>query len=461
MKCSDQQVESVIKQLSGQIEGRVLRTPAYLESHSKDESHHHAVLPQAVVFAKSTADVVRVVQSCASYSVPIVAFGTGTGLEGGSLPICGGISLDLNEMNQILAVHEADFDAVVRPGVTHRGLNKALRTSGLFFAVDPGADASLGGMAATRASGTNAVRYGTMRENVLALEVVLPDGEVIRTGGRTKKSAAGYDLTRLFVGSEGTLGIITELTLRLHGIPEATAAAVCSFKTLEGAVNTVILTMQSGVPIARIELLDDVMIAVVNRYASLALSPENTLFLEFHGSKSAVEEEAAVVEAIAKENGGGSFQWKTATDEREQLWRARHEAAWACKAARPGSAFFFTDVCVPVSNLARCILETKADFQQSSLFAPLVGHVGDGNFHLFIMIDPERAEELAEARSFNSRLIERALALEGTCTGEHGVGIGKRAYLEAEHGAGLAVMRRLKHCLDPTGILNPGKIFMT
>ncbi|MFN8392730.1 MAG: FAD-linked oxidase C-terminal domain-containing protein [Bdellovibrionota bacterium] len=455
----EERIRTALSELSG-LEGRVSVAQAYRESHSRDESHHHPVLPHAVVFARSAADVSKTLQVCNRLQIPVVAFGTGTGLEGGAIPMLGGISLDLSEMNQIVAVHEADFDVRVQPGVTHRSLNKALRASGLFFAVDPGADASLGGMAATRASGTNAVRYGTMRENVLALEVVLADGRIIRTGRRTKKSAAGYDLTRLFIGSEGTLGIITELTLRLHGIPEATAAAICGFQSLDGAVSTVIATMQSGIPIARIELLDEVMVDAVNRYAQLSLPVRNTLFLEFHGSPSSVAEQAAVVEELANDNGGSQFEWKTDPDERAQLWRARHEAAWACKALRPGSEFFFTDVCVPISHLARCILETKADFRESSLLAPLVGHVGDGNFHLFIMLDPKNPSELREARLLNTRLVERALALEGTSTGEHGIGIGKREFLEPEHGAAVELMRQLKQCLDPNDILNPGKVFL-
>jgi D-lactate dehydrogenase (cytochrome) len=411
-----------------------------------------------VIFPRSTADVSAVVRVCTDERIPVVAFGAGTGLEGGAVPTVGGLSLDFSEMSRLLAVHAEDFDVVAQPGLTHRSLNQAIRSAGLFFPVDPGADASLGGMAATRASGTNAVRYGTMRENVLALEVVLPGGKIVRTGRRTRKSSAGYDLTRLFVGSEGTLGIITELTLRVHGLPEAMAAAVCPFATLEGAVRTVIATIQLGVPVARIELLDDVQIDAVNRYSKLQLPVLNTLFIEFHGSALEVEAHAAAVQELAAEWGGGRFEWRTKPEERTELWRARHDVGWACKALRPGSALFSTDVCVPISRLAECILETKEDLGRTSLLAPLVGHVGDGNFHLTILVDPNDEKELAEANALNSRLIRRALALDGTCTGEHGVGIGKRPYLPEEHGEGIELMKLLKGAIDPSGIMNPGKV---
>jgi D-lactate dehydrogenase (cytochrome) len=457
----DSTVEERTRQALGTLSlaGKITFSQAHRESHAHDESHHHPVLPDAVVYAENAADVQAVAHACSQFKLPLTAFGTGTGLEGASVPLCGGVSLDLSGMKTIREIRSEDFVAVVQPGVTHRGLNQALKNSGLFFAVDPGADASLGGMAATRASGTNAVRYGTMRENVLALEVVLADGRILQTGRAVKKSAAGYDLSGLFIGSEGTLGIITELTVRLHGLPEAVAAAVCDFATLEGAVQCVTATIQSGIPVARIELLDEVMVDAVNRYSALDLPLRNTLFLEFHGSPAAVEEQARVVQELALEHSGGTFRWKTDTAERAQLWRARHEAAWACKALRPGSAFFFTDVCVPISKLASCILETKEDFRSSSLLAPLVGHVGDGNFHMFLMLDPENPQELAQAREYNARLVQRAQALGGTCTGEHGVGIGKQEFLRGERGEGVDLMIRLKRQLDPENILNPGKIF--
>ncbi|MFN8392729.1 MAG: FAD-linked oxidase C-terminal domain-containing protein [Bdellovibrionota bacterium] len=452
-------IDSLCAALEGSFSGRVARSNAIREAHARDESRHSGQLPDVVFFPRSTADVSRLLSACCERSIPITAFGAGTGLEGGAIPTQAGVSIDLTEMNQVIAIHESDFDAVVQPGVTHRQLNAALRTSGLFFPVDPGADASLGGMAATRASGTNAVRYGTMRENVLALEVVLADGKILRTGGRSKKSAAGYDLTRLFVGSEGTLGIITELTVRLHGIPEATAAAVCQFDSLAGAVETVVATIQSGVPIARIELLDDLQIEAVNRYSKLSFELKDTLFLEFHGSTAGVQEQALLVQDIARDNGGSSFEWRTDAAERAKLWQARHDVGWACRAFRPGASFFSTDVCVPISRLVDCILGTKEDLKQSALIAPLVGHVGDGNFHLTILVKPDSDDELEEAKRLNGRLIRRALDLDGTCTGEHGVGLGKREYLRAEHGDALDVMAELKRRIDPSGILNPGKIF--
>ncbi len=454
------QLQQALRSLEDTFGRRFNATSAMRESHGRDESWHEAALPDAVVFPESSAEVQRIVSVCAEYGVPIVPWGTGTGLEGAVCAVRGGVSVDLSEMNNIVAVHPEDLDAVVQPAVTHRALNQHLKTSGLFFPVDPGADASLGGMAATRASGTNAVRYGTMRENVLALEVVLADGRIIRTGTRAKKSSAGYDLTRLFVGSEGTLGIITELSLRLFGTPESIAVAVCPFETLEGAVETVIATIQSGIPVARIELLDELQIKSINDFSGLSLPEKNTLFLEFHGSENSTEEQALFVEALASECGGGDFQWRTKTEERQELWRARHNVAYACKKLRPGAELWATDVCVPISRLAECILETKKDLEKTSLLAPLVGHVGDGNFHLTILVKPEIASEVEEAKRLNQRLVERAIAMDGTCTGEHGVGLGKREYLLKEHGEGLSVMKTLKDALDPQGLMNPGKIFL-
>jgi len=370
----------------------------------------------------------------------------------------GGICLDMTQMNQVLRVNVADLDVSVQPGVTRKQLNEYLRDTGLFFPIDPGADASIGGMTATRASGTNAVRYGTMRENVLGLTVVLPDGRIIRTSRRARKSSAGYDLTRLFVGSEGTLGVITEITLRLYGIPEAISSAVCSFATIEGAVDSVITTIQSGIPIARIELLDDVQMDAINKYAGLNYPVQSTLFLEFHGTEASVREQAEMVQAIAAEHGGGNFQWTTKSEERSKLWQARHDAAYAAMALRPGCKAWATDVCVPISRLAECITETKRDIAESFLMAPLVGHVGDGNFHLVFLIDRDKPEEIAEAERLNDRLVMRAIAMEGTCTGEHGVGYGKMKFLQAEHGDAVSVMRLIKKSIDPENIMNPGKI---
>ncbi len=406
----------------------------------------------------STEEVAEVVRICAAHGTPIIPYGTGTGLEGHVAALHGGVCLDLSPMDRVLSVNVEDLDCTVQPGVTRKQLNNYLRDTGLFFPVDPGADASLGGMAATRASGTNAVRYGTMRENVLALTVVLADGRVIRTSRRSRKSAAGYDLTRLFVGSEGTLGVITEITLRLYGIPEAMSSAVCSFASLEEAVNTVILTIQMGVPVARIELLDEAQMDAVNRFSGTGYAVAPTLFLEFHGSEAGVAEQAETVQEIAREHGGGDFQWTANNEERSKLWQARHDAAYACKALRPGSEIVATDVCVPISRLAECITETKRDIQASDVIAPIVGHVGDGNFHLCVLVDPGDRAELERAQALNERMVSRALAMDGTCTGEHGVGYGKLDFLVAEHGEAISVMRTIKKALDPQNIMNPGKV---
>jgi D-lactate dehydrogenase (cytochrome) len=450
--------ESLIAALRQLVGDRLSTAAAICAQHGRDESYHPAHAPDAVVFVQSTEEVAAIVRLCAERKTPIIAFGTGTSLEGHVAALRGGICIDLSQMNRIRRVDAEDLDATVEAGVTRKQLNDYLRDTGLFFPIDPGADASLGGMAATRASGTNAVRYGTMRENVLSLTVVLADGRVIRTARRARKSAAGYDLTRLFVGSEGTLGIITELTLRLYGIPEAIAAAVCAFSALEDAVDTVIETIQSGVPVARIELLDEAQIAAINRYSKLDHKIAPTLFFEFHGSPSAVEEQSDAVKSIADEHGGDDFRWATTAEERTKLWRARHDAYYAALASRPGSKGWATDVCVPISRLAECIRETKKDLSTSSIPSALVGHVGDGNFHLVFMIDPDRPEEIAEAARLNERMVARALAMEGTSTGEHGVGYGKIDFLVAEHEEAIGVMRTIKRALDPDNILNPGKI---
>ena len=451
--------QQAIAALRERFGARLSTVSGVRDHHAKDESWHHPHRPDAVVFPESTKDVVEIVRICAAYQTPVVAYGTGTSLEGNVIPHLGGVVVDLERMNQILRVSADDLDVTVQARVTRMQLNAHIKDLGLFFPIDPGADASIGGMASTRASGTNAVRYGTMRDNVLSLTVVLSDGRVVRTSRRSRKSAAGYDLTRLFVGSEGTLGIITEVTLRLYGVPEAMAAAVCSFDSLEGAVNTVIQTIQLGIPVARIELLDEVQMNSLNRYSGMDHPVKNTLFIEFHGSDAGVKEQAETVQAVASDHGGGAFQWATQTEQRNALWKARHDVTYANKALRPGCEIWATDVCVPISRLAECILQTKEDLRHSFLTAPLVGHAGDGNFHLGFLIMRDDPAELAEAERLNERLVMRALAMDGTCTGEHGIGLGKRKYLLAEHGEGVSVMRQIKQVLDPLNLMNPGKIF--
>ena len=437
---------------------RLSTSQAVCDQHGKDESYHQPHSPDAVAFVQSTDEVAEIVRLCAKYKTPIVPFGTGTSLEGHVAALKGGVCIDLSQMNHILRVGAEDLDVTVEAGVTRKQLNEYLRDTGLFFPIDPGADASLGGMAATRASGTNALRYGTMRENVLALTVVLPDGKVIHTSRRARKSAAGYDLTRLFVGSEGTLGVITEVTLKLYGIPEAISAAVCAFPSIAAAVDTVILTIQSGIPVARIELLDEPQMEAINKYSKLDYKVAPTLFFEFNGTKNGVAEQVELVRGIAGEYGGDDFRWATAQEERNKLWQARHDAYYAALALRPGSKGWATDVCVPISRLADCIGETKADLAKSSIPSALAGHVGDGNFHLIFMIDPNRPEEIAEASRLNDRMVARALAMDGTCTGEHGVGYGKMDFLTAEHGEAVEVMASIKRAIDPDNLMNPGKI---
>lgn len=449
---------AVIDELFQLLGDRLSTAAAVCEQHGRDESYHRPQAPDAVAFAGSTEEVAEIVTICGRSNCPVIAFGTGTSLEGHVAALHGGICIDLSQMDQVLEVNPEDLDCRVQAGVTRKQLNNYLRDTGLFFPIDPGADASLGGMTATRASGTNAVRYGTMRENVLGLTVVLADGRIVRTGGRARKSSAGYDLTRLMVGSEGTLGIVTEVQLRLHGIPEAISAAVCPFETLAGAVDTVITTIQMGVPVARIELLDDVQMDAVNRYSDLDYPAQPTLFFEFHGSDASVREQVETVGAIAAENGGGEFRWALQAEDRNRLWQARHDAYYAGLALRPGAKGWATDVCVPISKLAECILETKADLESSKLLAPIVGHVGDGNFHLVFVLDPDDPAEFERAKAVNDRMVLRALAFGGTCTGEHGVGYGKMEFLQAEHGDAVAVMRDIKRALDPQNIMNPGKI---
>ena len=437
---------------------RLSTSAAIREQHGRDESYHAPHAPDAVAFPRSTEEVSEIVKICAANRIPVIPFGVGTSLEGHVSAIHGGVSIDTSEMKEILALNAEDLDVTVQAGVTRKQLNTHLRDTGLFFPVDPGADATLAGMAATRASGTNAVRYGTMADCVLAMTVVLADGRIIRTGRRARKSAAGYDLTHLFVGSEGTLGVITEVTVKLFGIPEAISSAVVSFPDLESAVKTVILTIQSGIPVARIELLDEAQVDAVNKYSKLDYTVQPTLFMEFHGSEAGVAEQTESVQQIAGEFGGTDFQWSVLAEERNRLWQARHDAYYAALALRPGSSGIATDVCVPISRLAECILETKADLAGSFLQAPLVGHVGDGNFHLVFVVDRDDPKDIAEAKRLSDRLVMRALAMDGTCTGEHGVGLGKMDFLVSEHGEAVSVMRSVKMALDPNNIMNPGKI---
>jgi len=451
--------QALRRALAGHFDRRFSRGDSTRLQHGRDESIHEPAPPDGVVMAASTDEVALVVRLCAEHGVPVIPYGVGSSVEGHVLAPRGGISLDLSGMNRILAIHAEDGDAVVEAGVTRKQLNDALKGTGLFFPIDPGADATLGGMAATRASGTNAVRYGTMKDNVLATTTVLADGRSEKTGGRARKSSAGYDLTRLLVGSEGTLGIMTELTVRLYPIPEAISAAVCTFPDIESAVQTVIQTIQLGVPVARIELLDALSLSAINKFSKTTLAEAPTLFFEFHGSPAGVAEQAETVQAIAGELGGADFAWATRPEERSRLWQARHDAYFACLQLKPGCRCFPTDVCVPISRLAECIAATQADIAQVHIPIALFGHVGDGNFHLVVLVDRDNPQDMAEAAWISERVVERAIAMEGTCTGEHGIGLGKRKYLVPEHGAvAVDAMRALKFALDPRNLLNPGKI---
>lgn len=458
---SREAVEAVTQALAARFGNRLVTSQAVRQQHGHTLTWIPNQAPDAVVFPQSTEEVSEIVKLCAAHGVPVIAFGTGTSLEGHVNAPFGGVSIDMSQMKRIVAVHAEDLDVVVEPGVTRKELNEHLRDQGLMFPIDPGADASIGGMAATRASGTNAVRYGTMKDNVLSLKAVMADGSVVTTATRARKTSAGYDLTRLLVGSEGTLGIITEVTLKLHGIPEAIAAGVCPFPSVKAACDATILTIQSGLPVARIELLDDSMIRGVNLHAKLGLPETTMLFVEFHGTEAGVAEQSERFGEIAAEFGGGPFEWATKAEDRSKLWQARHDAYWAAKALRPGVDSVATDVCVPISRLAECVEETKRDIEESGLIAPIAGHVGDGNFHTQPLVDLDDPDEVARAQAFIDRLVKRALAMGGTCTGEHGVGQKKVKYLELEHGLeALAMMRTLKRALDPQNILNPGKILV-
>ncbi|MGB4063677.1 MAG: FAD-linked oxidase C-terminal domain-containing protein [Azonexus sp.] len=427
--------------------------------HGRDESVHDPMLPGGVVFAENTQEIALTVALCAEHGIPVIPYGVGSSVEGHVLAPGGGISLDLSGMNEIIVIHAEDGDATVQAGVTRKQINDALKGTGLFFPIDPGADATLGGMAATRASGTNAVRYGTMRDNVMATTTVLADGRIMKTGGRARKSSAGYDLTRLLVGSEGTLGIMAELTVKLYPIPEAISAAVCTFPDIDSAVQAVILTIQLGVPVARIELLDALSLKAINLFSKTTLAEAPTLFFEFHGSAASVEEQAQTVQGIADDLGGTHFEWAARPEDRSRLWQARHDAYFACLQLKPGCRCFPTDVCVPISRLAECIAATNEDIAQVSIPIALFGHVGDGNFHLVVLVDTGNEKDMAEAAWISQRVVERAIAMEGTCTGEHGIGLGKRKYLRREHGdVAVDVMHSIKQALDPKNILNPGKI---
>jgi len=445
-------------ELQALLGDRVTTSRGVREHHGKDESCYPHAPPDAVAFPHSTEEVRDIVNLCRRYHTPIIPYGVGTSLEGHVLATHGGVCIDLGQMNKVLAVHVEDLDATVQAGVTRKQLNEEIRHTGLFFPIDPGADATIGGMSATRASGTNAVRYGTMRENVLALTVVTADGRIIKTSRRSRKSAAGYDLTRLFVGSEGTLGVICEVTVRLYAVPEAMAAAVCSFKDIAGAVDTVIQTLQHGIPIARSEALCATTMKALNAYNKTGYKEQPTLFLEFHGTASGVAEQAELVQGIARENGGEDFQWATKPEDRNRLWSARHEAYFATLQLRPGARAVSTDVCVPISRLTECIVATAADIAQASMPIPMFGHVGDGNFHCVILIRPDDEADIAEAQRFNERVVDRALAMEGTCTGEHGIGFGKIKSLQKELGEAVDLMVALKRTFDPENLLNPGKV---
>ncbi|RYH70892.1 MAG: FAD-binding protein [Alcaligenaceae bacterium] len=433
---------------------------AVREHHGRDESIFPAMSPDAVAYASTQEEVVSIVRLCRDHRVPLVPYGAGSSLEGHTLATCGGLTLNLQQMNQVVAVHPEDQTATVQPGVTRKMLNAELRDTGLFFPVDPGADATIGGMCATRASGTNAVRYGTMRENVLNLTVVTANGDVVKTGQRARKSAAGYDLTRLFVGSEGTLGVVVQATVRLYPLPESVMAAVCAFPDIDAAVQVVVQTIQLGVPIARCEFVDATAIRALNNYSRTGLPEQPHLFFEFHGSSAGVQEQVETVQALALDGGGAQFQWASSPEERTRLWEARHNVYFAALQLRPGCRSVVTDVCVPISRLAECVGETALDLQRSNMLAPIVGHVGDGNFHVQMLVDADNHREVEAAEALNARLVRRALAMEGTCTGEHGIGLHKQTFLLDELGASsVALMRQIKHAFDPHNLMNPGKVF--
>ena len=451
-------IAAAVTELESVLGSKVTTSQSVRDHHGQNETYFAAMPPDAVVFVETTEDVVVTVKTCAKHGCPIVPWGVGTSLEGHALPVKGGITISFEKMDKVLEVFPEDLCVRVEPGVTREALNEELRATGLFFPIDPGANATIGGMSATRASGTTAVRYGTMRENILAMKVVMADGRVIETGTRAKKSSAGYDLNHLIVGSEGTLGIITEVTLKLQGQPEAIAAAVCSFPSVADAVNTTIQAIQIGVPVARMELIDAASMRCINAYSDTSYPEEPHLFMEFHGSEMGVKEQSEMLESLAEENGGGGFQWTTKTEERSKLWSARHTAYWAIKAEWPDRLGMSTDVCVPISELADAIAKAQADVEAHGMPGPIVGHVGDGNYHVLLLSDPNDPDELTTAKGIASRMAEHAISVGGTVTGEHGIGMGKMDLLEQEHGDGVQIMAAIKRALDPQNILNPGKI---
>ena len=456
---NEEGIKTVVDILTQRFGDRISTNNSVREQHSHTTTYIPSQLPDAVVFPESAEEIKTVVQVCAEHKVPVIPFGTGSSLEGHVNAPFGGISIDVMKMNRVIEINQEDLDCTVEPGITREELNTALRDTGLFFPIDPGANASIGGMTATRASGTNAVRYGTMRENVLAVTAVTAKGEEIRTARRARKSSAGYDLTRLFVGSEGTLGVLTSVTLKLQGIPQAVSGGVCPFPSVEAACNAVIMTIQMGIPVARIELLDALQMKACNAYSKLDYPESPALFLEFHGTDAGVAEQAETFAEIAAECGGGEFLWTTNPEKRTQLWKARHNAYWAALQLRPGAKGISTDVCVPISRLAECVAETQEDIAQHKLYAPIVGHAGDGNFHVLVLLDENDPKEIAGAEDFVARLNERALRYDGTCTGEHGIGQGKAPYLPAELGGSVEMMQQIKRALDPDNIMNPGKLF--
>jgi len=459
IKHAQENIENLISGLKGLLGDRVSTSESLREQHGRGESWHPTQSPDAVCFARSNEEVAEIVKRCAEFKTPIIAYGTGTSLEGQVQAVNGGICIDMSQMNAVLEVNNDDLDCRVQAGVTRRQLNQYLHDTGLFFPVDPGADTSIGGMTATRASGTNAVKYGTMRENVMALTVVTANGEIIKTGTRARKSSAGYDLTKLFIGSEGTLGIITEIQLRLYGLTEAISAAIVNFPDVRSAAEATILTIQMGIPVARIELLDTAYMAAINQYSKTDYPELTTLFLEFHGTEASVAEQVAMFEEISADFGASGFRWAAKEEDRRQLWRARHDAYYAGLAVKPGSRGYVTDVCVPISRLADCITQTQADIEEQGLFAPIVGHVGDGNFHSTVFVDPDDDAMFERVLEFDKRLVKRALAMGGTCTGEHGIGMGKLKHMRNEHGDGaVELMRTIKRALDPDNIMNPGKV---